>query len=326
MSGLETAGANFQSAVQSGQVNVSATGPGSAPMNTGGQGQQQQSSQNQNVDPVSGKSGADMTSQQRAAADQRAVAEMLDLDGVEKFKFQGKEWTPEELKKAQMFEKDYRKKTAEIAKERQYTVNLKADLAKVKRDPSLAADFRSLYPEQYHNYLDLVLEQAAAEEARDNSTSRSGQSNTDQLPPAVAKQISELQRRLDAYENKFRGIDEKDHAAKVQTIQADLDKMFSGFEKKYDFAIEESVLTKAEALIAKGYEMTPAAWERLWKASHEANQAKAQKWHDKRTQEQLKANQEGGDVGRGGGTPSAGRKRMGLSEATDHMIASLNKG
>jgi len=315
---FEAATNSAQASVQQGMASTGATGPGSPTVptqnNTQSNFSSQQSTQS-NVDPVTGQQ---MSNSQSADADQKAMQEILDLDGVAKLKYQGEELTPEQLSKRMMMEKDYRKKTAEVAREREYSANLKADLAKVKRDPALADEFRRLYPEKFHDYLDLVLEQAAAQEAKDNT-----QSQQADLSPAVAKQIQDLQKRLDHYE---RGIGEKEHAAKVQTIQAELDTLFKGYEKKYDFAIEESVLTKAEALIAKGYQMTPAAWERLWKASHEQNMSKAQKWSESRTKAQLQANQEGGDIGRGGGTPSAGRRKMSLSDATEHMISQLSKG
>lgn len=330
--GLEAATSSMQTAISQGQVNASATGPGSSPpssaqaptfnnQSSNGQAGNRQGSQ---PDPVTGQ----QTDASRAAADQSAVEDLLDLDAVPKFKYQGKEYTHEEFQKTQMFEKDYRKKTAEIAKEQKYSVNLKADLAKVKRDPTLAEEFRSKYPEKYHDYLDLVLEQAEREEARDNSNSRN-QSTDDEVSPAVAKRLADMQKKLDKYESRFKESDEKDHAAKVSGIQQKLDQLFSGFEKKYDLAVEDAVLAKAEVLLAKNpeYKMTDAAWERLWKENHALNEAKYQKRYEARVKEQLAKNQEGGDIGRGGGTPSTGRKRFkDLGEVSDHMIASLSKG
>ena len=48
---------------------------------------------------------------------------------------------------------DYTRKTQEIAQERRYFANLDADLEKVRNNPSLAEEFKRIYPEQYHNFL-----------------------------------------------------------------------------------------------------------------------------------------------------------------------------
>jgi len=257
-----------------------------------------------------------MTAEQQ---DQKALEDLLDLDSVQKFRFQGEEWTPDSLQKAFMRQKDYTKKTTELAKERQYTANLKADLAKVKRDPSLADEFKKLYPEKFHNYLEIVLEQAEA------MTQEANQSPND-VPPAVAKQLADLQKRFESYDQKIKTLDEREHAAKVTEIQTQLDQLFTGLNQKYDLAVEEAILAKAEAMIANGYQMTNAAWERLYKENHKANEAKYNKRYTDQTKKQLEANRQGADIGRGGATPSPGKRKMNLDEAREHMIASLTRG
>jgi hypothetical protein len=264
----------------------------------------------------SSATGQEMTSAQH---DQKTLEELIDLDSVDKFKFQGEEWTPDKLQKSFMLHKDYTKKTTELAKERQYIANLKADLAKVKRNPELADEFKRLYPEKFHDYLEIILEQA---EAMTQETSHS----PDDVPAAVAKQLADLQKRFETYDKKIKTLDEREHAAKVSEIQQQLDQLFTGLSKKYDLAVEEAVLAKAEALIANGYQMNDAAWDRLYKENHKANEARYNKRYADRTKQQLEANRQGADIGRGGATPSPGKRKMTLDDAREHMIASLTRG
>lgn len=256
------------------------------------------------------------TAEASQAADQAAIEQLLDLDSIPKFKFQGNEMTPEQLQKSFMLQKDYTRKTQEIAKQQKYIENLAADLRKVRRDPSLAGEFKKLYPEAYHQWLELV-EQAAAEEM-DNSGSS-------EVPPMLAKQLAEMNKKLEEYDSTIKTLHEREHAANVKEIQSNLDKLFDGFNKKYDMANEAAVLAKAEALIQQGYKMTDAAWERLWKEDHGRNEANFSKRYESKIKKQLDAGKEGSDIGRGGGTPSPAKRKMSIRDVTDHMIASLSK-
>jgi chorismate mutase len=301
-------------AAQAGMNQAMTQGSGDAPaanasVSQGGSHSQTTSTKGQGSSSPHGGTGA---------TEQDVIDQLLDLDASEKFRFQGREWTPEELQRSIMLEKDYRKKTTDLSREQKYIANLASDLRQVKADPRLADEFKRIYPEAYHGYLDLILEQAKV--TGDNSLAGQTSANQNQIPEALAK-------RLEALEGRLKSVDEKEHAANVAQIEQRLDQLFGKLQTKYEWGVEEQVLAKAEALIAKGYKMNDAVWERLWKASHEHHEGKARKWRDAETQAQLKKNQEGGDIGRGGSTPSAGPKRFkSLGDVTDHMVASLTKG
>jgi len=90
-----------------------------------------------------------------AAAPQ--VSEVLDLDGVSKFKFQGEERNPEWLHKISQEHQTYSQKMQEYEKEIQYANNLQIDLDNVLNDPRLADKFKATYPKKYHAILDRYL-------------------------------------------------------------------------------------------------------------------------------------------------------------------------
>ena len=306
---LDTASANFQAAATGGNQPAAAPSTGSNP---GGDFQPSSTAADQN-DPAFKGQG---TNDDVAAG--KSVAELLDLDSHQKFKFQGKEWTPEELHESILRQQDYTKKTQAIAQERKYYANLQADLREVRQNPALADEFRKIYPAQFHAYLDVILEQSQS--TQQGQPGQGQQSyNRDELPPAVQAAL----KRLEKIEAHIEGQDKASYEQQVSSIEKDLGNTLDGLNGKYQFAVEEAVLTKAEALIAKGHKLTAAAWERLYQANHEANLAKWQKYDSAQKKEQLKRSQEGADIGRGGGAPGAGRKAKTIGDATEEMIRSL---
>lgn len=288
---MSEAHANLQNSIDNGTLNAPAAGDQAPPAN----------------EPSKAASDSDSGDESSAPT----LEDILDLDSAQKFRFQGQDWTPEELQAAILRQKDYTKKTTELATERKFYKNLDADLRSVKQDPSLAERFKEIYPERFHAFLDVVLEQRK-EQAEGESEGKSA------VPDAY-------EQRLRAIEERYSKADAQAHEAQVENHLQQINQLFDKFSAKYEFGVEAAVLTKAEALIAKGYKMTPAAWERLWKADHETNLKKVEQWHDKRVKDQLNKNKEGGDIGRGGGTPSRGQKRMSFDEATEAAIASLKK-
>src|SRR3954464_16064772 len=91
------------------------------------------------------------------AGEQPKTPEMVDLESLEKFRYAGREMTPKELQQAVMLQSDYTRKTQQLAEERKYYDNLSADLSAVAQNPQLAAKFKEVYPEKFHDYLAYVL-------------------------------------------------------------------------------------------------------------------------------------------------------------------------
>jgi hypothetical protein len=90
------------------------------------------------------------SAQQSEAAPESTPQTVAELDKLEKFKFEGQEYTPQELKNAILRQSDYTRKTQEFSQERRFYDNLQADLRSVRSNPALAAEFRRTYPEKFH--------------------------------------------------------------------------------------------------------------------------------------------------------------------------------
>lgn len=227
-------------------------------------------------------------------------SQLFDLDSAEKFRFQGKEWTREELERSMMLQPDYTKKTQAIAEERRFYDNLYADLAKIKVDPNLIAQFRSIYPEKFHKFLGdfSPIDQKVSGSPAPSSTGTPG------MDPAVLD-------RLNFMESKFSELHEKE----VEAHMADIDAKFKALEPKYPLADQRLVLARAEQLVAQKKEdgekkpkISDAEWESLWKTENELTKKRSDQFYSKRMNEQKNANLKGRDVASGGGTPGQAPK------------------
>lgn len=222
---------------------------------------------------------------------QAPVSDILDIDSVEKFKFQGREWTPKELQSAYMMQQDYTRKTQGIAEERKYWDNLHFDLERVKKDPNLIGQFMQIYPQKFHRFLD------AAGAALDNPGAK--QSNGQGVDPSFIRRFEQLEsdiRRFEQLESEFRNRN-------VAAIEAELDNKFAALQKKYPFADEEAILARAEALLNKGAELDDKTWDSLWKANNERMEQIYKNHYSKQVASQKNANKKAADIAPGGGTP-----------------------
>lgn len=226
-------------------------------------------------------------SQETEATEKPAQPEMVDIDSVDKFRFAGREWTPKDFQGAYMMQSDYTRKTQALAEERRYYDNLSSDLEAVKRNPVLAEQFRTIYPEKFHNYLDYVVQRQETKQATQAV-------NTQGADPALMKEIQEL--KQDMFDRK------------VQSIQAELDAKFKGYTDKFPLADEEAVVARAQALLDRGEKMTDQLWERLWKSVHDRNQKLADKYYSNKVNQQKNVNSKTKDVASGGGTPGQAPK------------------
>lgn len=215
--------------------------------------------------------------------EQTTEQQIADLEQLEKFQFKGKEWTADELEKAILMQSDYSRKTQELAQERKYYDNLPADLDMVRQNPSLAANFRQVYPEKFHGHLNAILGQAGAGRAGTQTIDRQG------LDPLVVS-------RLDRVEQRFFEMD-------VKSKEAEIDSVFNKYQSKYPFAQESVVIAMAQAKLDKKETLDDKTWETLFKNAHQSTE-KLFKEHQKNLiKQQTTANQKGRDVARGGGIP-----------------------
>lgn len=275
--------------------------------------------------------GAPAQATQEATTDghaQTVVEEVVDLDKLDSFMFQGKKYTPEELGRAQMRHDDYTRKTQETAKERKFFMNLSADLSAVGENPKLEASFKQVYPPEFHQFLSLVQKGSRAQSAVQEDAFETDEAD---LPKSVLEKL----KRIDALEAKLGRLDELDRTFKEresQSVDKHLDTLFSKFEDKFPYAVEDTVLNRAQALIDANrdnprFRMTEAAWERLFRQSSDEHFKKFEAKYKSQVSNQMEKSQRGSDSAPGGQAPGQPPKRMTIREAALAMEQDLrNRG
>lgn len=246
------------------------------------------------------------------AAPDTKVSDILDIGGVEKFKFKDKEWTPQDLEKAILMQSDYTKKTQAIAQERKFYDNLAIDLNRVKADNSLAAQFKAVYPGKFHAYLDHVLRNQ--EEQKSEQKQNQAQEQYAKLDPKTEERLARFEQDL--------------QERRIEAINSELDQKFEKLSKKYPFADEETAIARADAYLkslAEGETITEEAWDQIFKSVHDRNQKRYDEFYSKRVQEQKSANARGRDVAPGGGTVGhAPKTPKTIREASAMALQELN--
>lgn len=238
-------------------------------------------------------------------------SEILELDKIEKFKFEGQEWSPKDLKNAYLRQQDYTRKTQDLARERdtvegyksekRFVDNLFLDLKNVKDNPALADQFRKIYPEKFHTYLDFI-------EAKKDLQNGQPQQN-----PEYAL----LKKDLDEVKGHFQ-------QQRVQAAEAQIDAVISKLAPQYKMADEETVIVRARVASEGGVKLTPDVWEKIYKDVHDKNMARYKDHYEQQIKEQQAVNSKGRDIGKGGGTPGSAPKKRTFDEATADAVRELS--
>lgn len=211
---------------------------------------------------------------------------ITDLDGLSEFKFQGKSYTPEKL--ASFFKE--RESLSQAAKYKEFAENVQVDLDYLLQDPSAIERFKQIYPREYH-----ALAEKYAKVTRPDASKPEGTQGTS-LP-------KEFQDRMSGLESKVQRYERMAHEAEVAKHEAYLQKTVDPLFEKFAFASSDAVYAKAEAMIASGYQMTDAAWERLIKENHLANEKRFEARHNAKVKEQIEKGNQAKDTGAGGSAP-----------------------
>ncbi len=257
------------------------------------------------------ESGSDL------APEVASAPSIAELDKLEKFKFEGQEYTPQELKKAILRQSDYTRKTQEFSQERRFYDNLNADLGKVRQNPTLAAEFKRTYPEKFHAYLEYLSQGHANTQTQESQNQSSGQ-QSQTLDPRMQDGLS----RLERLENER--IEEK--TAANESMLENQEKTLSA---KYPQADHERVYARAQALLDRNrslpkdeqVKLTPDVFERLYKSDHDKTKAGYDAYYKKQTNEQKQAGLRARDSGSGGAVPGgAPRKFKSIREARDALL------
>lgn len=238
------------------------------------------------------------------------IQEILDLEKVPKFKFEGRELTAKELKNEILMRQDYTRKTQEIAKtreelqeQRRYAENFHFDAAKVIKYPYLMSSFEKTYPKQYVESLKLMM----GELGRTPQTTE--QTQTPQLPDEVLK-------RLGTVEERFEMMDKQAREAETKAAEVELDRIFDPLTKKYPFADEQAVTARAQMMAEKAkmegedLKLDAAFFEKLFKDHHDRNQKAYEQYTKTQIENQKRAAQQAKDIGRGGDVGGIASKEM----------------
>ncbi len=235
------------------------------------------------------------------------LEQVLELDKLEKFKWNGKVLTPKDLKSMAMMQSDYTKKTQELSSERKYWDNLNFDLKNVKNNPALVEEFKKEYPEKFHGFLDFVARQDSQQASADVSHETKPQEPTQVNDPRLEEVYKHYQEQ------------------KLELAKSKIDSLFDKMGSKYPDADEEKVLARAQLM----YEMhkkdphnhlrpDDKKIEELFKMEHEGFNKKLSERQSKLLNEQKKANDLGKGPGAGGGIPGqAPRMAKTIKEATE---------
>ncbi len=247
----------------------------------------------------------------------------IELDKIEKFKFKGKDYTVKDLERFESIQPEFTKKSQELAEERKYSLNAPADLAKVRANPALAEQFKSIYPKHYHAYVDLIKAKAEGKE----------QTEKQSMDPKFMEEFNGMRSELQEWK-------QAQHEAQVSAKQQELASLADEMTKKYPSSDEEVVLARVQNLVDGGKIATSKdqadamgipllnkeLWEKFYKDVHDKFESRTIAKQKEKFNTVKSANLKGSSAGRGGSPPSAAPKKVrSIGEATDMWVEDLGK-
>ena len=244
---------------------------------------------------------------------------MTELDKMDRFKFQGQEWSPKDLERAIMRQKDYTQKTQSLAEERKqieaakqeskFYENLYYDLKQVKTavesgNNSLVNEFLKVYPEKFHSYLKDVL---------GNNETRQAQNQ--QSPSYDVETLSRLQK-----------VEKVIFEQEVAKNEASINSTVAAMSKKYPDAIPEMAIARVYEAHNAGTKITEKEWDKAFQQVDEQIKGVVKARYGDLIKKQTDANKRGRDVESGGGTPGrAPEKFKSLKDVTNFAIQDLSR-
>jgi hypothetical protein len=240
--------------------------------------------------------------------------ELIDLDKLDKFKMHGEEWTRDKLASAMLRQADYTRKTQEFSKERKYYENLAWDLENVLKDPSKVQQFKAIYPQKFHQYLEPFASYLKTKPATD------GKPTAAQSPDYL-----ELKAELNQIKGTFREQEVK--AADVQ-----LDGLFKKYSEKYPYADEASVISRSLALMeqrrrnGETEDLSTKEWDSVFKQENDRVQKLADRKYKETVAKQLNSNRKAKDSAPGGTAMGHAPIKETMKQATERAIRDLSGG
>lgn len=262
---------------------------------------------------------------QDASATENVAEAIAEIEKLAKFKFQGQEWTPKELERAILRQKDYTQKTQQIAQvkkefesQQKFYLNYAADLRTIEKSSpeqrqALISEFIKIYPQQFHSELDKALRNLSGQDQ--SSATRTQQSHT----PDVAL-LSRLQ-----------SLEKIHHEQAVERSRASIESNIQKLSSKYKDAIPELVIGRVFEAYNQLAEQDPQAkltdkmWEDTFKTVDEEMKSRMKNNYGDLVKKQTEANAKGKAPDASGGTVGrAPHKFKSLKEATQHAIRDLS--
>jgi hypothetical protein len=263
-----------------------------------------------------------------------AKPELVDLDKLEKFRWKGRELTLKELESDRLRHEDYTRKVSQVAEIRKYSENFEYDLEKVVANPALLGEMRKVYPAQFVKIAESVLNRLPSkrddEPQRPNEFDTANTFETEKIT-GLEQQLQTALKQIEELTGWKSGIDQRVQEANLAKTEAQLDKWFDDFGKKYPEADPEIVNAKAaylsEQLEASGKRFSQGDLEKLFKSEHERIEKRYAERYRTQIEKQKAAADRGQDMGAGGGVPSTPpSKARNIKEATKHLLDDIESG
>lgn len=238
-------------------------------------------------------------------------ATLADLDKLNRFRFEGKEWSREQMReklREGLRQEDYTRKTQELAETRKYADNFAVDLRAVIRDKNRFQEFAKIYPREY------------VERAREILSSMGQGAAFSQQQPNEP-----YNPRLQEIEQRFAQWEQHQKAQEVEQIQSWLENQYQTLSKKYPLANTEIVTARADVASQQGHKITTQVLEALFKKTDEEIKAQWDAHYKSKVDKQKQVGKEARDVGPGGGVPMTGPKKYkNITEAKQAWLAELS--
>ncbi len=253
------------------------------------------------------------TSQSSTFAPESNQPSIAELEKLERFKFDGQEWTPKDLKNSILRHNDYTRKTQELAESRKsveteqlYRDNFEVDFEKVLQNPALMDVFKQYYPANWVKVAEKMLERVQAQTPKQTPSQPTQQSSG--VDPGLMKKIEYIEKTFQQRE--------------VEALEKSLDSEFTKLGQKYPKANQELVLARAQLLSDQKIDiLKDGQLEKIFKTLHDQDDTREKQWRENLLREQKTANAKGRDIGKGGGTPGKAPEKMSMKEARARMMS-----
>lgn len=253
-------------------------------------------------------------------------ADLLDLDKHERVRFKGREYSVQELRDSFLRHEDYTRKVQQSNEVAKYARGFEEDLQTLIENPARLGEFKKIYPKAYVRAAEKVLENLATKGA---ATSQASHPETQ--PSQRAALDPEIQRQIEEFSEFKQNFESKLAEANVQRDQETLNGWFTEFANKFPEADQEVVNTRAYFQSvqkeSEGKSLTKADVEKLFKADHEAREARFTERVRSLNTKQKAVARKSQDMGGGGGVPaSPSQKPKTFKEANALMEKDLESG